>query len=188
MKENKTYKAVLETARKNYGVFTVADLKKKGVSPEAVRQFAINNDDVEHYSKGVYTFYGDPDDKISYAYTDYARAVAAGGKDAFLYGDTVLGMLNLATACPPKNFVAVPRYTTNAKSAIKKIRYNPHPGEITKYLGLPCQTLKHALIHSTEVPKYRLLEAADWGVENNYLSLTDKEEVANILWEKYGAI
>jgi predicted transcriptional regulator of viral defense system len=185
MKKNKTYEAILDVARNNYGVFTTAQLRERGISPESVRQFAYKNNSIRRDAKGVYTLYEDPEDIIDYEFTEYAQAVAIGGKKSFLYGDTVLAMLDLATVIPRKDYVAVPWRTTSKNELIKKIRYIPKKDEVVQYNGLPAQHLKIAILKSIEAPTYKLRIAAVQCYKEKLLTYQEKEDVLNKLDNRY---
>jgi predicted transcriptional regulator of viral defense system len=183
--KKKTADILYSIAKQHYGVVTVSDAKNAGLTPDTVRQFAKKNDTLVNWSKGVYTFYDDPEDVIDWTLTDLYRATRIGGENAFLFGESVLSLFDLARVCPKKHTVAVPRYYSKMKMKnVHRIYYRPvHRDEVTTVGGIRIQNLKYAFLNAHRDYKNNLLDGARQALGQELLTETDYNYVTTRLNE-----
>lgn len=132
---------LLPIARKWAGNIPVWEAKEAGVEPSTLRHWAKNNPDVENGTRGVYVWYSD-DDEIDWDVCETARYLAKAGKDAFLWGPSVLEFMEIGDVGAPGFYIAVPtrRYPQlSVKWVVTKKRTR------SKYKGMPVQSLKSAI-------------------------------------------
>jgi predicted transcriptional regulator of viral defense system len=93
---------------------------------------------------GVYRHTGVPPDQ----WTELTATLASVGEDAFLEGDTVLAMFDLALVNPSKIFVGTPRRRRTGPPPHTVVTFRPQVEEsdLTTYEGLRCVTVRRALI------------------------------------------
>lgn len=132
---------LLPIARKWAGNIPVWEAKEAGVEPSTLRHWAKNNPDVENGTRGVYVWYSD-DDEIDWDVCETARYLAKAGKDAFLWGPSVLEFMEIGDVGAPGFYIAVPtrRYPQlSVKWVVTKKRTR------SKYKGMPVRSLKSAI-------------------------------------------
>ena len=131
---------IYEIAVDNYGLITYAQAREAGlVGAELNRYVADGRLDKRGY--GVYKL-------TRYVPTDYdrfAEAVALVGEGAYLYGDAVLAMHDLALVNPKSITVALPRRSRRKlpdwiRIVVPKINETPN-----RYEGIPSQSVADAL-------------------------------------------
>lgn len=99
----KHYDEILQIASDSHGYFTAAAARNVGVkSCELVRWVKIGR--IENPSRGVYRVANYPPSPMD----SYVLAMFTVGKDAVIYGESVLGMLNLIPTNPSWIYVANP--------------------------------------------------------------------------------
>ena len=122
-----------------HGYFTSAIARKVGVrSCELDRWMKIGR--LEKHARGVYRIANYPPSAIE----PYVRAVLASGTGAVLYGESVLGMLNLIPTNPTWIYVATPvRARRNVGQGIRIVKTQVN--SIDNYDGVPMQGVADAI-------------------------------------------
>lgn len=144
-------------AAENHGIVTTRVAEDVGVPAVEVRKLAARGA-LERLGHGVYRHTGVPIDE----WTELAAAVANAGDDAFLEGDTVLAMFELALVNPAKIHVGVPRRRRSQPNPATVVTVRPHmpEGDLTHYNGLRSTTVRRALLDGIEhLPDQRVLDA-----------------------------
>lgn len=138
---------LLPIARQWAGNIPVWAAKEAGIDPSALRHWAKDNPDVTNNLRGVYTWYCD-DDKINWEYCSTARLLAKAGKGAYLWGPSVLELMEIGDVGSPDLFIAVPK-RRRPQFSVKWIvtgEENKH-----KFKGLPMQSLKKAVLSALPI-------------------------------------
>ena len=92
---------IAELAVDNYGIVTAAQAVRMGVALKDVHEW-IHSGRLEKVGRGVFRLRNYPYSE----YCHYAEAVALVGEGAWICGDSVLAMHNLALVNPPRTYVA----------------------------------------------------------------------------------
>ncbi|VAZ99021.1 hypothetical protein LAUMK35_04199 [Mycobacterium pseudokansasii] len=175
-----TYRQDLwEIAAEHHGIFTTRQAEDAGVPGVEVRKLAARGA-LTRIGHGVYRHAGVPADK----WTELAATLARVGEDAFLEGDTVLAMFNLALVNPPKIFIGTPRRRRTAPPPHTVVTVRPRATEdgLTTYEGLRCVTVRRALLDGVpHLLSERVLQAV---AEAQRRELIDERDAAEI----HGAI
>lgn len=130
-------------AAENHGIVTIRQADAAGVPAVEVRKLASRSA-LERAGHGVYRHTGVPADE----WTELAAALAIVGEDAFLEGDTVLAMFDLALVNPPKLHIGTPRRRRRQppRNAVVTVRAHLVEDDLTIYEGLRCVTVRRALL------------------------------------------
>lgn len=151
------YRDIYEIAADNYGIVTSAQAKEAGISDKEMCAISKRGR-IYRIGHGVYRL----TDYIPTPYDPYADAVALCGQDAYLYGESVLAMLELVPTNPTRLFVASPhRVRKKLPSSIRlaRIRQGDEP---VIYEGIRSQSVSAAIrACKGVVMPGRLLQAAD---------------------------
>ena len=151
-----------------HGYFTSAVARKVGVrSCELDRWMKIGR--LEKHARGVYRIANYPPSAIE----PYVRAVLASGTGAVLYGESVLGMLNLIPTNPTWIYVATPvRARRNIGQGIKIV--NTRVNVIDNNDGVPMQGVADAIrVTRGSVRQDRRIRAAKEGFRQGYILETE---------------
>jgi len=145
---------IYEIAADNYGVITFAQAQRVGVTGVEMNRF-VQNGRLERLGQGVYqlTKY------IPTPYDQYAIAVALVGDGAFIHGESVLAMHNLALVNPFKMSVATPKRVRKKLPKWITIVAADKEETPTNYEGIPSQSVANALYCRRSVIKERLVDA-----------------------------
>ena len=167
----------------NYGIVTSSDAKSLGLSARVMSSL-VKSGRLLHKGYGVF--------KLAICTSSegmdrYAEAVAFGGKDAVLYGESVLSMLNLAFVNPSVICVATPhRIRRTLPSWVRLVRVHEHGAKVSYYKGIPCQPLSLAIRHCMKaILPERILSALEAAQHEGWL--TDEESLELKLALKTGA-
>lgn len=158
MAERMSYRARLrEIAWDNYGYVTSQAAKEVGVPTVELSKLAARGG-LQHIAYGLYRFSDIPTTPVD----QFAEAVYRGGKDAYLYAESVLAMLELADINLRKILVATPHRTRQKIPPFMAFIRTPMPEQITYYEGLPSQPVAEALLACRgRVERERLKTAAE---------------------------
>ena len=166
-KINNIYEAV-----DDFGLISSAEALDLGMSNAEMVQHA-NRGNLVRVARGVYRMPIWP----SHMQDPYAIALKSVGKDACLYAETVIAMLNLAPTDPNKIWIACPRRVRkNLGSGIYVIKRT----DIVPVLisGLYCQPLYQAIISSVKtLGHFRASQAAQAAISQGLLSAKEKAYV-----------
>lgn len=144
-----TYREELwRIAADRHGVVTTEQAEDSGVPAVEVRKLATRGA-LTRVGRGVYRHNGVPHD----AWTDLAATLASVGPDAFLEGDTVLALFDLAHVNPPKIYIGTPRRHRGVVPPHAVVTTRPHmaPEDLTEYEGLRAVTVRRALLDAVPI-------------------------------------
>jgi|SRR6516164_2498128 predicted transcriptional regulator of viral defense system len=171
-----TYRQDLwEIAVEHHGIVTTQQAEDAGVPGVEVRKLAARGA-LTRMGHGVYRHAGVPADE----WTELTATLACGGEDAFLEGDTVLAMFNLALVNPPKIFIGTPHRRRTAPPPHTVVTFRPRVTEddLTTYEGLRCVTVRRALLDG--VPHLLGERALQAVAEARHRELIDERDAAEI--------
>jgi len=146
---------IYEIAADNYGLVTFAEALDAGVTSVELRRF-VKDGRLERIGQGVYklTRY------IPTPYDQYAEAVALVGPGAYLHGESVLALHDLALVNPLKISVASPKRVRKKLPKWISVVATDKMEIPTNYEGIPSQSVADALRFSKRsVMKERLADA-----------------------------
>jgi hypothetical protein len=166
------YDDIYEIAADNYGLITSAQAKEMGISDKEMSRLA-NDGRLRRIGHGLYKikhYTPSPNDP-------YAEVVALVGKDAYLWGESVIAMHELAPTNPSYIYVATPARVR--KTLPSGIRIMPHDKtrRITQNEGIPSQSIPDAILSVRGRMMTERLEAAVVEARRKGL-ITQKEEAA----------
>ncbi|MEG0303584.1 MAG: type IV toxin-antitoxin system AbiEi family antitoxin domain-containing protein [Gordonibacter sp.] len=158
------YDDIYEIAVDNYGLITSAEAKELGVSDQDMSMLAKRGR-LEKRGHGVYklTRY------VPTPYDAYAEAVVLVGPHAYLYGESVIAMLELAPTNPSRVFIATPsRIRKQLPEYIVLVKTD---GAITHYENIPSQSAYDAIraCRETMMPE-RLEDATREATRQGYIT------------------
>lgn len=149
------YNRIFEEAIENYGLITTSRAQKIGIAARTLVDLA-HRGRLTRIGQGVYQLV-----QYSPGVNDpYAQAVALVGDDAYLYGESVIAMLNLAPTDPDRIYIGTSnRIRKNLGGGIKICKtdssYEPIFIE-----GIPSQRVFDAILSAkSTMPKERLKSA-----------------------------
>lgn len=170
---------LLPIARKWSGNIPIWEVRKAGIDPSAVRHWAADNPTVTHPARGMYTWL-DPELGFDWEITDIARCVAQGGENAYLWGPSVLELMELGEVGGYYTYVAVP----TRRRTQDGIRWIPSADtNISVYRSIPIQPLPDALTASMPMLDPRKQASVLDAVESGY---SEYRETVNRLSVQYG--
>lgn len=156
----------------DFGLITSAEAAELGMSnAEMVQQAAKGK--LERVGRGVYRVPVWPFQKEA----PYAIAVKAAGDGAFLYGESVIALLELAPTDPTKMWIGVKKRTR--RSLGDNVRIVQEENIIPTLIeGIPCQPVADAIIcASATMGLERATEAAREALHLGYLSSSDAHTI-----------
>ncbi|MDR1014351.1 MAG: type IV toxin-antitoxin system AbiEi family antitoxin domain-containing protein [Coriobacteriales bacterium] len=131
---------IYDQAADNYGFITTAEARALGVPGIEVVKMAQRGK-LDRVGYGVYRL----NRYYPTEFDAYAQAVALVGDGAYIYGESVLAMLNLALVNPSKITVATPaRVRKTLPAHIKVVAAKPET-KVTRYECIPSQTVADAI-------------------------------------------
>lgn len=159
-----------------HGYFTSASARCAGVKSCELDRWTKNGR-IENPARGVYRIANYPPSAVE----PYVLAVLAVGRDAALYGESVLGVLNLVSTNPSWIYVVTPRrIRRKLGEGVKVIR--ERLGEIEVRDGIPMQRVVDAIRSAKgNVLKDRRLLAAKEGLRQGYMDATEYEKLSKEL-------
>lgn len=131
---------IYEIAADNYGLVTYEEAIGVGASGVDLHRF-VKDGRLERLGQGVYklTKY------IPTPYDQYAEAVTLVGPEAYIYGESVLAMHNLALVNPVKTTVATSKRIRKKLPAWIEVVKTDEGEKIANYEGIPSQSVENAL-------------------------------------------
>jgi predicted transcriptional regulator of viral defense system len=147
-----------ELAMGQYGYFTTDEARDLGIPVVELAKLSAR-EQVRHVAYGLYRF----DDVPVTEYDQYFEAVARVGKDAFLTGDSVLALHDLALVNPRRRRIGTTRRVrAKLPDWIDVVREEVDPDSLTTYFMIPSVTVAHAIRSCQgKVMTERLLQAVD---------------------------
>ena len=157
----------------NYGVVTSAEATEMGIALKDVQEW-VNNGRLEKVGRGVFRLSKYPYNE----YCHYAEAVALVGEGAWIYGDSVLAMHNLALVNPLYTFVATTKRVRRTLPNWIKVVKKGDEQDKDDYNGIPCQNLASVFIEAKErlMPE-RLQQSIREARNKGLVSVGDDERI-----------
>lgn len=143
-----TYRQDLwEVAAERHGIVTTQQAEEVGVPAVELRKLASRGA-LKRVGHGVYRHTGVPTDE----WTELAAALANVGDGAFLEGDTVLAMFDLALVNPSRIHVGTLRRRRSKPPNHAVVTVRPHMPmyDLTYYQGLRSVTVRRALLDGVD--------------------------------------
>ena len=173
----KSFDAIYEAASGNFGLVTARQSRELGVSSRELSRW-VKSGRLEHAGRGIYRVSFFP----SSQFDAFASAVAAVGEDAYLYGESVLGMLGLTATNPTWIHVAASRRVRRRLSDGIKVHHGSSGYGPTYYEGVRSQRVADAILSCRgSVMDDRLREALTNGVAQGYVGKEDAKRVRKAL-------
>ncbi len=170
-----TYRRQLhERALDQYGYITTRDATELGIPSVEVRKIAARGG-MTHIARGLFRF----DDIPHTGREGFMEAILRVGEGAFLTGDAVLSLHDLALANPRKLRVAAPRQVrASLPPTIEVHERHVDPKELTVFEGIPTTTIARALLDARgSIMRTRLLGAAQEAMRRGLLLRREGERV-----------
>lgn len=158
------YDEIEKLASDGHGYFTASAARRAGIRSCELDRW-VKSGRIEKSTRGVYRVANYPPSEIE----PYALAVLAVGDKAAIYGESVLGMLNLIPTNPTWIYVATPTRTRrNVGDGIKVVM--ARVGVIEKHDGIPMQSVADAIrVTRGSVRLDRRIRAAKEGFRQGYI-------------------
>jgi predicted transcriptional regulator of viral defense system len=134
------YEEIYEHAADNYGLITSAEAKDMGIPAIELVKLA-HRGRLVRVGQGVYRIHH----YIPNPLDRYAEAIAIVGKDAFIYGESVLAMHGLALVNPRKITIATrERVRKKLPAYIEALKINTTE-PVVRHEGIPSQSVSGAI-------------------------------------------
>ena len=167
------YDEIAERAVENYGIVTAAEAVSLGVALKDVHEW-VKIGRLEKVGRGVFRLRNYPYNE----YCHYAEAVALVGEGAWLCGDSVLAMHNLALVNPPCVYVATTKRVRRTLPEWIRAVKKGSDSERDDYNGIPCQNLASVIIAARgRLMLERLIQAIREARGRGLLSVSDNEKI-----------
>lgn len=152
---------IYEIAADNYGLVTYAEAQEAGVTSVELRRF-VRDGRLDRLGQGVYkiTRY------VPTPLDQYAEATTLVGPGAYIHGESVLAMHDLALVNPLKMSVAAPKRTRKKLPGWIDLVAARSSDEVVDYEGILSQSVEDALRFCRgRVMRERLAEAVQNALE-----------------------
>lgn len=165
------YDDIYERAVDENYLITTAEAREIGVPAIELAKLA-HRGRLDYLGNGVYRLAR----FVPSATDPYAVAVKRLGKGAFLHGESVIALLDLAPTNPARIYVATPTRVRRTLPEDLYVIKVPEGAAATRYEGIPCQPVADALrsCASTMMPE-RIREAAEAALAQGYLPKSDHD-------------
>lgn len=165
---NTLERKLLPIARKWAGNIPTWEVRKAGIDPSSVRHWAANNPNVRHTERGVYLWL-DSELDFDWENSDTACCIAQGGENAYLWGPSVLELMELGEVGEYYTYVATP----TRRRPRERVRWVvERDTRCAYYRNLPVQPLHKALQVSMPMLDPRKQASALDAVERQYPQYT----------------
>ena len=172
-----SYDVIYDEAIDNYGIITSSKAKSLGVSNMALVQLARRGRLV-HLGRGIYRLA----QYVPSDLDDYAHAVTSAGKNAFLYGESVLALLGLAPTNPSWIYVASPMRSRRKLPPGIILRRASGDEQETHIEGIACQPVGKAILASTAtVSRERLVAATREAYSKGFIGKSESVAITRKL-------
>ena len=164
---------ISELAIDNYGIVTAAQAVKIGVALKDVHEW-VQSGRLEKVGRGVFRLRNYPYSE----YCHYAEAVALVGDGAWICGDSVLAMHNLALVNPLRICVATTKRVRRTLPEWIEVVKKSGDADKDDFNGIPCQNLASVLIEARgRLMLERLHQAITEARGRGLLSVPDNERI-----------
>ncbi len=168
------YDKLCELAIGNYGLVTTAEAEALGIRRKDLAEW-VKLGRLTRLGRGVYRI----EHYLPTEYNRYAEAVAIVGKDAALWGESVLAMHNLAMVNPLRVRVAAERRVRRALPKWIELVKMPSGGEVDVFEGIRCQNLAKVILECREKLMTERLRAAIGDATRKGLLRSSEVEMLN---------
>lgn len=173
---------ILELSLDNYGLVSFAQARELGIAGSELNRF-VEAGRLSKVGRGLYQVTA----RIPTSYDRFAQAAALVGEGSVLYGTAVLSMMDLANVNPREVEVATNRRVRKELPEWVHMRSGDNVGEVTKYQGIPSQTVYYAIMSSSDmVMSDRLLDAAEKAYERGLISGDELDSIRDELGDDEG--
>lgn len=171
------YDRIYEIAAGNFGLITSAEAKGVGASDKELSRLTSSGK-LKRIGRGVYRVMHHVPEPLD----QYAEAVALTGPGAYVFGESVIAMLDLAPTNPTRMTIATfKRVRRTLPPWLRVVRGND-ADDITVYDGIPSQTVYGAISScKTIMMTDRLLDAVKAAKEQGYLTRREEHELIDLL-------
>lgn len=159
------YDDIYERAVDDYYLITTSEAKSIGVPAIELVKLASRGR-LERLGQGLYRLAR----YVPSSFDSYAAAVKRVGRGAYLYGESVIALLDLAPTNPTRITVATTlRVRKSLPSGLRVVKVS-EGAAITRYEGIPCQPVAEALrvCKATMIPE-RISQAMCRACELGYI-------------------
>lgn len=157
---------IYEIASDNFGLITSAEARKAGVTNMELVQYARRGR-LERIGQGLYRL----TQRIPEANDSYAVAIALVGPEAYLYGEGVLGMLELCPVNPAYIPIATSKRVRKQLPSYIQVVNSREENVVETYDGIRSQNVADAVrsCMSTILPD-RLISAVETAFVEGYIN------------------
>lgn len=153
----------------DFGLITSAEAAELGMSNAELVQHA-DRGKLVRVGRGVYRMPVWPFQREA----PYAIAVKSAGEGAFLYGESVVALLELAPTDPAKMWIGVPKRTRRALGPGVNLVQAKGMSPV-RLEGVPCQPVVEAIEYAVVSMGWdRAMQAAEEALRRGYISESDK--------------
>lgn len=175
-----SYDTLYDEAAENYGLITTEMAGRYGISGMSLVMLERRGR-LRRVGRGVYRLEQHPVSE----YDGYAALVARAGKEAFLWGPTVLAMENLCPTDPATLYVAVPRRLRRKLGRGVVVCQNADMDGVTLLNGIRSQSVAAAIRASRGIVmddrlREAVVHAAERGLVRSDESRTLKRELKHV--------
>lgn len=164
---------VREIALDHYGYVTTGEAEAAGVPAVELPKLAARGG-LENIGYGLYRV---PDIPPT-PFDQFAEALLRVGEGAYLHGESVLALFDLAVVNPRRVKVAVPRRTRSKLPAFIELTRARGKARTTLYEGLAAQPVADAILECrSRIETERLLNAAEQARGEGLLTTTEWQRV-----------
>lgn len=171
------YDDIFEVASDNFGLITTAQARELGIAKEELSKLQARGK-LKRIGHGVYRV----KHHVPSALDVYADAVALVGPEAYVFGHSVLAMLNLASVNPGTIAIGTPKRVRKSLPSHIEAVQRPSGDATTIYDGIPSMTVADALLFCKgRIMPDRLGEALRDAAEQGLITNRDFNEIAKEL-------
>ena len=172
-----SYNKLYDIAADNYGLITNAQAHGIGVSTRNLNDMARRGRLVR-IGYGVYQL----SHYIPTELDSYAQAVALAGPGAFLYGESVLAILNLAPTNPTRMYIGTPGRMRRRLGEGYRVRQFFSNARIRPIEGIAAQDVSDAILAAAAtVRRDRLEAAAEEAFRRGLITTEERKRIAKEL-------
>ena len=174
------YEDIYEVAADNYGLVTSAEVTELGGKTKDLARF-VKDGRLSKVGRGVYRI----THHVPTRYDAYAESVALVGADAYLFGESVLALCELAPTNPYRIFVATPRRVRKNLPDDIIVTQRAERGDVGSVEGIPSQTVPAAIRSCKEtVMEDRLANATRRARELGYIRAAEEADLLKELEQR----
>jgi predicted transcriptional regulator of viral defense system len=171
------YDDIYEVASENFGLITTTQAREMGISKDELGKLHLRGK-LERIGHGVYRIKHHVPSPLDV----YADAVTLVGPEAYVLGESVLAMHNLASVNPDTIYVGTTKRVRKRLPAHIKAAQRSTGDKTTVYDGIRCMTVAEAIRYCADkVMPERLAEALRDGVSEGLVTRREQEAISREL-------